>query len=67
MEEKKKAAFRQGIMVLIALAVLTGVEYLIAITSSNATLTLFIIGLFKAGAIIQYFMHVTQLWSEEEH
>lgn len=67
MEEKKKAAFRQGIIVLIALAILTGIEYVIAISSSNATLTLFIIGLFKAGAIIQYFMHVTELWAEEGH
>ena len=63
MEEKKKAAFRLGIYVLIGLAVLTGIEFFL----SGQTALLFVVGLAKAWAIIQYFMHVTSLWSEEGH
>jgi len=67
MEAKKKAAFRLGIYVLIGLALLTGIEYYIAWVSPTALTILFVIALLKAAAIIQYFMHVTSLWSEEEH
>lgn len=65
MEEKKKAAFRLGWMVLVALAVLTGLEYWVAINWESTLVTLFVIALIKAWAIIKYFMHVATLWSEE--
>lgn len=65
MEEKKKAAFRLGVMVLIGLAALTGLEFWIALFD-NVLVWLFIIALFKAGMIVQYFMHIASLWSEEE-
>jgi hypothetical protein len=63
---KRSAAYRLGVMVLIGLAILTSVEYGIAITLSSVV-ALVIIGLFKAGLIIQYFMHVSSLWAEEGH
>ncbi len=63
---KRSAAYRLGIMVLIGLAILTGVEYGIAIAVSSVV-ALIIIGLFKAGLIVQYFMHVSSLWAEEGH
>ena len=63
MEEKKKVAFRLGIYVLIGLAVLTGIEFFLV----GQTTLLFVVGVAKAWAIIQYFMHITSLWSEEEH
>lgn len=63
---RRSAAYRLGVMVLIGLAILTGVEYGIAITVSSVV-ALVILGLFKAGLIVQYFMHVSSLWAEEGH
>jgi cytochrome c oxidase subunit IV len=52
--------------VLIGLAVLTAVEYGIAVAlHSNVLPYLAVIALIKAGLIVQYFMHVAQLWREE--
>ncbi|MFQ5611036.1 MAG: cytochrome C oxidase subunit IV family protein [Anaerolineae bacterium] len=65
MEEKKKIAFRQGLMVLIGLAALTGFEFWVALFG-NVVVWLFIIALFKGGLIVQYFMHIASLWTEEE-
>ena len=67
MQEKKKVLYRPGLIVLIVLAVLTAVEYYIALLPNTATPALFIIALIKAWAILQYFMHVSSLWSEEGH
>lgn len=64
--EKKAAAFRLGIIILVLLAILTAVEYAVAIYLANATILLFIIGLLKAAPILQGFMHMSSLWSEEE-
>ncbi|MCA9929661.1 MAG: cytochrome C oxidase subunit IV family protein [Anaerolineales bacterium] len=64
--ELKAVAYRRGIYVFLVLAVLTAVEYLVAI-SFNSTVLLFIIALLKAAAIVQYFMHVYRLWREESH
>lgn len=60
----KRSAFRLGIYVFLALAVLTVVEYWIGATF-NSAVVLFIIALVKAALIIQYFMHVARLWQEE--
>ncbi len=65
MEAKKKTAFRQGVMVLIGLAVLTIIEYYVSFLPTSAIPALFIIALAKAWAIIKYFMHVASLWAEE--
>ncbi len=66
MNEKKAAAFRQGLLVLLALAVLTAVEYLISVASGSLVF-LFLIAIAKAGLILNYFMHVANLWQEESH
>jgi cytochrome c oxidase subunit 4 len=66
MEEKKKAAYRTGTVIFIVLAVLTAVEYVVGLYP-NTSITLFIIALIKAVLIVQYFMHVSKLWSEEGH
>ncbi|GAB4442407.1 MAG: hypothetical protein Fur0044_38820 [Anaerolineae bacterium] len=65
MNVKKKAAFRLGMMVLIGLAVLTGLEYYVSFLPTSATPALFVIALVKAWAIIKYFMHIASLWAEE--
>jgi hypothetical protein len=53
-------------MVLVGLAVLTGLEFLVASALGGSTVFLFILALAKAGIILQYYMHVDRLWSEEE-
>ena len=66
MNEKKKAAYRLGVLVLVGLAVLTGIEYAVA-HIPDTTIFLFLLALMKAWAILQYFMHIKTLWSEEDH
>ena len=67
MDAKKKAAYRLGAIVLVGLAVLTIIEYYVAILMTSAIPALFAIALIKAWAIFQYYMHVSSLWREEEH
>jgi cytochrome c oxidase subunit IV len=70
MDEKvvaaRRAAYRQGVYVLIALAVLTVVEFAIAVFLGGSQVLLFVVVLVKAGLIIQYFMHLGRVWGEEE-
>ena len=66
MNDKKRAAYRTGIVVFLILAVLTAVEFYLA-SISGAVAGLFIIALVKAALIIRYFMHVNRLWAEERH
>jgi hypothetical protein len=61
---KKSAALRQGVIVLVALAALTSIEYVIG--TSTGTSMLLLLSLFKAALVIQYFMHVYRLFSSEE-
>lgn len=67
MDEKKRDTLRTTLTVLIGLALLTAVEFGVSKLEASA-IALLIIGLFKAGLILHYFMHVTGLFSEaEEH
>ncbi len=63
----KAAKLRLGWMVIAGLGVLTAVEYWIAVSVHSSPLPyLTIVALIKAWLILQYFMHVRQLWGEEE-
>lgn len=66
MNEKKAAAYRLGLITLLILAVLTAVEFFVAVYLSSLVL-LFIIALVKAAVIVQNFMHISRLWREESH
>lgn len=66
MSEAKTSAQRRGLIVFLALAVLTIIEYFIAVSLNSAVL-LFIVALLKAALIVQFFMHVYRLWREESH
>jgi hypothetical protein len=66
MNDKKAAAYRLGLITLVILAVLTGVEYFVSVALGSLVL-LFIIAVVKAAVIIQNFMHITRLWREESH
>jgi hypothetical protein len=63
---KRTAAYRLGFLVFVGLAILTIVEYIIGVTWA-AVVILLIIALVKAGLILQNYMHVSHVWSEEGH
>lgn len=65
MSNKQAAAFRLSITVALVLAILTIIEYFAAIYMPS-TVVLFLIALFKAVAVLNYFMHVSRLWRQEE-
>ncbi|MFC2037202.1 cytochrome C oxidase subunit IV family protein [Chloroflexota bacterium] len=62
----RKAAYRQGLLVLLGLAVLTALEFWIATAAGGSPVFLFVLILAKAGLILQYYMHLGHLWGEEE-
>jgi caa(3)-type oxidase subunit IV len=70
MNEKRAAAYRSSITVGIVLAILTIVEYFAAVYMAelgmDSTVVLFLLALFKAVAVVNYFMHVSRLWRQEE-
>jgi len=65
MNEKRAAAYRASVTVGLVLAVLTILEYFAAIYL-HSTVVLFLLALFKAVAVLNYFMHVSRLWRTEE-
>jgi hypothetical protein len=63
---RRAAVYRLGAVVLLGLGVLTAVELWVA-NVLGSTVILLLLGMFKAGLILQYFMHVRRLWTEEAH
>ena len=61
----KSAAYRKGFLVFVALAILTALEFWVATAAGGSVAFLFIIALVKAGVIVQYYMHLESVWSEE--
>jgi cytochrome c oxidase subunit 3 len=56
----------QGIIIFIYLAVLTGLEFLVAISFKSVPL-LVVVALVKAGLVVYYYMHIYKLNLESEH
>ena len=67
MNDNKKAGYRQGFYIFLALVVLTAIEIVIALNLDSPAVPLIIVSLVKAGLIVQYFMHIYRLWREEGH
>jgi hypothetical protein len=65
MNEKRAAAYRASVTVGLVLAILTVLEYFAAIYMGS-TVVLMLLALFKAVAVLNYFMHVSRLWRQEE-
>lgn len=67
MDIRKAAKLRLGWIVIGALGVLTIVEYWVAISVHSTPLPyLAVIAVVKAWLIVQYFMHVAQVWRSGE-
>jgi len=65
MNEKRAAAYRASVTVGLVLAILSILEYFVAIYL-HSTVVLFLLALFKAVAVLNYFMHVSRLWRQQE-
>jgi len=66
MDDKKKGALKFGVYVFIILAVLTIVEFWIATSSLPWWYILVGIAILKAWFVVQHYMHLPRLFSEEE-
>ena len=64
MENSKSSELSRGVMIFVALAVLTALEYFLAISQVSSVM-LWIIALFKAGLVVWFFMHVFRLFRSE--
>ncbi len=65
MENKKPVSeLRRGVMVFLALAVLTAIEYIIG-TQELPSIFLWILALLKGALVLVYFMHITRLSNSE--
>lgn len=71
MSERKSAAYRLGLITLAMLAVLTIIEFFVAVYVQSvyvqSLVLLFIIAVVKAAIIVQNFMHIARLWRQESH
>ncbi len=53
---------RIGWLVFLALAILTVVEFVVAVTVTSNLPILVVFALMKAGLIMRYFMHLLKIW-----
>ena len=67
MDEKRKAAYKQGTMIFIYLVILTIAEFFLSSWSDGSAALLFIVAIAKTGLIVNYFMNIARLWNEEDH
>lgn len=65
-EQALAGRFRVGLRVLIALLVLTAIEVPVAFRVPRPLPYLVLINLIDAWLILQYFMHLSQMWRPEE-
>lgn len=62
---EKRRLFRRGLVVLIALLLLEVMDYGAAQLLNGSVTILFVLALINAALIIQYYMHISTLFSEE--
>lgn len=65
--------YMKSFLVLVALAVLTGIEYAVGTMNakdipvfSDNLIPLAALAVLKAGIIINYYMHISRIWGDEE-
>ncbi len=67
MQTAKIDELKRGVLVFLALAVLTVIEYYLGVHEA-AAIFLWIVALLKAGLVLVYFMHIGRVFrSEGEH
>jgi cytochrome c oxidase subunit III len=63
--QEKSSMLSQGVFIFIYLAVLTGLEFFVAVTF-NSVVLLVVVALIKAALVVYYYMHVYKLNLESE-
>ena len=63
---QRGSVFRRGNLAAVALAVLTLLEFGVAIYLPSAILLL-LLAIAKGGIIMQVFMNISRIWTPEEH
>jgi len=63
-DSQKNAEFGRSIMVFVVLAVLTGLEYWLAV-GTTLTSALIVVAILKASLVLQHFMHIARVFSED--
>ncbi len=56
----KSSAFRQGVVIFVYLAVLTALEYFVAVTFKAISI-LVVVAILKAALVMYYYMHIYKL------
>lgn len=64
---RKKKLQGIGLIILIALMVLEALDFGVARLTNGAVNTLLVLALINAALIIKYYMHIGELFTEEEH
>ena len=59
---ERSGPLRTGWVVFLWLAVLTAIEFIIAVTIDANLPIMIVIALIKAGLIMHYFMHLLRIW-----
>lgn len=62
--EQMKGPYRVGVIVLVGLAILTIIEFGLALVGGLAV-PLLLVAVFKAALILEYYMHFSHLWGKE--
>ncbi|HVN55644.1 MAG TPA: cytochrome C oxidase subunit IV family protein [Anaerolineaceae bacterium] len=65
MDTKKSQLLRQGLLVFIALAVITGIEYFVG-TNGAFLPAMVLMALVKAGLVLWYYMHIRKVFTGGE-
>ena len=66
-EESLNRKLRTGLGALLVLAILTAVEFVVALEMDTGRFgVLSVIAIAKTWIIVDYFMHITQLWHPED-
>ena len=63
--QDKSSALRQGVLIFVYLAVLTALEFFVAVTF-NAASILVVVAVIKAALVMYYYMHIYKLNAENE-
>ena len=64
--EDKKSMLSQGIFIFVYLAILTGLEFFVAVKLQVAVALLIVVALVKAVLVVYYYMHIYKLNAEHE-
>ncbi|HEX2980221.1 MAG TPA: cytochrome C oxidase subunit IV family protein [Anaerolineaceae bacterium] len=64
MDEKKRLAFKQGLLVFLGLVALSGIEFAIGLFGATGVLVvvMVVLALAKAGLVLWYYMHVRHVF-----